>query len=275
LLSTLANSCSILFFYLFPSGQFVPRWTRWLAVAGLAVGVADAFFPAWDVIRNQMVALAWFIPGIAAQVYRYRRVSTPAQRQQTKWAVFGVSASLVGQYLLIYLIEERFRGIIPIGSWPFMVYGVVLYGVILFLPLSIFIAILRDHLFDIDHIINRTLGYGTLTAMLAAVYFGGVALLQQGVGLVTGQRSSQLAIVASTLAIAALFQPLRRRLQAVIDRRFYRRKYDARRTLADFGGRLRDETDLDRLSADLVATVEEALRPAHVSLWLRPGNRHR
>jgi hypothetical protein len=133
------------------------------------------------------------------------------------------------------------------------------------------IAILRYRLYDIDLAINRTLVYGSLTVMLALVYFGGVATTQAIFRVLTGQeRLPQLAVVASTLAIAALFDPLRRRVQRFIDRRFYRRKYDARETLEAFSSRLRSETDLDALNADLLEVVRETMQPAHVSMWLRP-----
>jgi hypothetical protein len=131
------------------------------------------------------------------------------------------------------------------------------------------IAILRYRLYDIDILINRTLVYGSLTAMLIALYFGGIVVLQRLFVLLTGQQST-LAVVASTLLIAALFTPLRRRIQSFIDRRFYRSKYDARKTLEAFSARLRDETDLDALSGDLVGVVKETMQPAHASLWLRP-----
>jgi hypothetical protein len=139
------------------------------------------------------------------------------------------------------------------------------------LPTAIGTAILKHRLYDIDVIINRTLVYGLLTALLVAVYFGGVATTQAIFRALTGQEQQpQLAIVVSTLMIAALFNPLRRRIQAFIDRRFYRRKYDAAKTLEAFSAKLREETDLDALNAELVGVVRETMQPVHVSLWLRP-----
>ena len=136
-------------------------------------------------------------------------------------------------------------------------------------PIAIGIAILRYRLYEIDTLINRTLVYGVLTVMLVALYFGGIVVLQRLFVLLTGQQST-LAVVASTLLIAALFTPLRRRIQRFIDRRFYRRKYDARKTLEAFSATLRDETDLGALGENLVGIVRETMQPAHVSLWLRP-----
>ena len=133
-------------------------------------------------------------------------------------------------------------------------------------------AVLKYRLYDIDLLINRTLVYGSLTTMLVAVYFGSVATTQAILRALTGQTEQpQLAIVVSTLVIAALVNPLRRRIQSFIDRRFYRRKYDARKTLEDFSARLRDETDLETLNGDLADVIRETMQPAHVSLWLRPN----
>jgi hypothetical protein len=144
------------------------------------------------------------------------------------------------------------------------------------IPISIGIAILRYRLYEIDRIINRTLLYGTLTAMLVALYLGGVATTQAIIQPLTGREQlPQIAIVASTLVIAALFTPLRRRIQSFKDRRFYHRKYDARKTLEAFSVRLRDETNLQALNNDLVGVVTETMQPAHVSLWLRPDSASR
>jgi hypothetical protein len=139
------------------------------------------------------------------------------------------------------------------------------------IPVAIGFAVLRYRLYDIDIIINRALVYGSLTATLVAIYFGGVATSQAIFRSLTGQpEQPQLAVVASTLAIAALFNPIRRRIQSFIDRRFYRSKYDARKTLEAFSSKLRDETNLEALNAELVGVVRETMQPAHVSLWLRP-----
>jgi hypothetical protein len=199
--------------------------------------------------------LVGIVGAVASVVVRFRR-SRGVERQQMKWFVYAAAL------LLLAPVE----GLLP------EIVSNVLFGVVLIaLPTTIGIAILRYRLYDIDIIINRTLVYGSLTAMLVLVYVGGVVSLQYAFRALTGQQEQpQLAIVVSTLAIAALFNPLRRRIQAFIDRRFYRRKYDAAKTLEAFSARLRDETDLDALNAELVSVVRETMQPAHVSLWLRP-----
>jgi hypothetical protein len=208
-----------------------------------------------------------------AQVYRYRRVSGPIQRQQTKWLVFGVTALVV--LLAGFLLPSAF--IPPLDrpgvlSLTYDLVGRAVVGSLAFLliPMSIGVAILRYRLYDIDVVINRTLVYSLLTVALILVYVGSVVSLQRIFVALTGN-DSQLSIVASTLAIAALFGPLRRRIQAFIDRRIYRKKYDARKTLEAFNARLRNETNLDALVRDLAAAVGETMQPEHVSVWLRPS----
>ncbi len=183
------------------------------------------------------------------------------QRQQIKWFAYAATAVLV---CVIFS---------PLIAWELPLWAGFLVGVVGLsgIPVAVGIAILRYRLYDIDVIINRTLVYGALTTLLAAVYFGGVTATQAIYRTLTGQEQQpQLAIVISTLVIAALFMPLRRRIQSFIDRRFYRRKYDARKTLEAFSAKLRNETDLDALSDDLVGVVRETMQPSHVSLWLRP-----
>jgi hypothetical protein len=190
---------------------------------------------------------------LASVVVRFRR-SRGMERQQMKWFLYPASflwTFLLGDYL------------------PAIMSGVVFAVICVGLPVAIGIAVLRYRLYEIDIIINRTLVYGTLTAILVGIYFGGIVSLQRLFVFITGERST-LAVVASTLLIAALFNPLRRRVQSFIDRRFYRRKYDARKTLQEFSTKLRDETDLETLNDELVGVVRETMQPARVSLWLRP-----
>jgi hypothetical protein len=263
-----------IFFYLFPDGRFVPRWTRWLAVASALLFVPDVFFPDSSLAALTDPLFFVFIGSLVfAQVYRFVRVSAPVQRQQTKWVVFGFSVALAGFMGAVFLYEfvPAIGRSGPLGE---MVGETIVYGFLLLIPLSIGVAILRSRLYDIDLFINRTLVYGSLTVMLVLVYLGGVVSLQYALRALTGQES-QLAVVASTLAIAALFNPLRRRVQGFVDRRFYRRKYDAAKTLETFSAKLRDETDLDRLGDELVLVVRQTMQPEHVSLWLRPLGRVR
>ena len=200
--------------------------------------------------------------GAAALLARLRR-ATGVERQQIKWFVYAGTVLAIGD-LLKYIVFWAFD--VEWAWWAGLVVQTVgLVGV----PVAMGIAILRYRLYDIDLLINRTLVYGVLTGTLVALYFGGIVLLQRIFVALTGEQST-FAVVASTLAIAALFNPLRRLIQGFIDRRFYRRKYDARKTLEAFSAKLRDETNLDALSDDLVGVVRETMQPAHVSLWLRP-----
>ena len=201
------------------------------------------------------------------------------ERQQIKWFLYaavpaGVCLSLV--LLPYYGLPTSLE--LPVFnaalqryvSWDFLMY--ILYVAVfalLVVPVFTYIAILKYRLYDIDVVINRTLVYGSLTATLVVLYFGGIVVLQRVFVLLTGQQST-LAVVASTILIAALFMPLRRRIQSFIDRRFYRRKYDAAKTIEEFSMKLRNETDLESLSDELVGVVRQTMQPAHVSLWLRP-----
>jgi hypothetical protein len=195
---------------------------------------------------------------------RYRRAND-TERKQIKWLLYACAV-----FLLVF-VSGNVGGVAGTNSLGGYIWGIFFGLSLVTLPAAIGIAILRYRLYEIDIVINRTLVYGSLTALLAAVYVSGVATTQTIFRALTGQQEQpQLAIVVSTLVIAALFNPLRRRIQSFIDRRFYRRKYDAARTLEAFSAKLRDETDLDTLRDDLVGVVRETMQPAHVSLWLRP-----
>jgi hypothetical protein len=207
-----------------------------------------------------------------SQIYRYRRASSPSHRRQTKWVVFGTTLGVAGTSVFKLPLDFHLVG----GDTPFVLLLLKIGFALSFLlvPLSISIAVVRSHLFDIDVVINRTLVYGSLTAMLIGLYFGGIVVLQRLFVVVMGEKST-LAVVASTLVIAALFNPSRRRIQSFIDRGFYRKKYDARKTLESFSAKLRDETDLDALSDNLVGVVRETMQPEHITLWLRPDTASR
>jgi hypothetical protein len=198
------------------------------------------------------------------------------ERQQIKWFLLAavpaaVCLSLVFMQNMVYDYTTEFLGnSVYLLPWPLLIGALyVTVSALLVVPIFAYIAILKYRLYDIDLIINRTLVYGTLTALLVALYFGGIVVLQRFSVAVSGEQYT-LAVVASTLLIAALFTPLRRRIQSFIDRCFYRRKYDARKTLEAFSTTLRNETDLEALRENLVGVVRETMQPAHVSLWLRP-----
>jgi hypothetical protein len=258
---------------LFPTGRLPSRRWRpfaWVSVAMISGGVIWSSIISPDVGFNappSPVQLSVLLLGgvAAASLVVGRRGARGVERQQIKWLLyvgplFFIAAGLHVGFYYFWLTERSW------GLWASYLLVAVggLSG-----PMAIGIAILRYRLYEIDLIINRTLVYGSLTAILVALYFVGIVVLQRVFVLLTGQKST-LAVVASTLVIAALFNPLRRRIQAFIDRRFYRRKYDARKTLEAFSAQLRDETDLEALSDDLLGVVRETMQPAHVSSWLRP-----
>jgi hypothetical protein len=247
----------------------VPRWTRWLMAVVIPYWFATIFAPrVWTTSLLHLILFCGLLGSLlAVQTYRYRRVSTPAQRQQTKWVVFSLSLALMGFIGVLWL-----QGVFSLFSSSLIVellVGLVYYSLYLFIPLSIGFAILRFRLWDIDLLINRTLVYGTLTVLLTLLYVGLVIGLQALLRGIISQDNS-VAIVISTLAIYALFGPLHQRIQRSIDRRFYRRKYDAAKTVAAFSATLRQEVDLSQLREQLLAVVQETMQPTHVSLWLRP-----
>jgi hypothetical protein len=256
-----------LFLVTFPDGRFVPRWS-WAIVL---LWVIQAVF--WDVIDSLppplFVAELLLVWGgtLAVQIYRYKRVADAVQRQQTKWVLFGFALG-VSTIVIWGLLAVVFPQLNTPDSRFWLLEGTWVAILFTSIPLAIGIALLRFRLWGIDPLINRTLVYGSLTVLLALFYFGSVTALQYLFSLLTGQGNT-LAIVISTLAIAALFNPLRRRIQSVIDRSFYRRKYDAAKTLEEFGTKLRDQTDLEKLCEDLGEVVDETMQPAHVSVILR------
>jgi hypothetical protein len=268
---------------LFPTGRLLsPRWrpAAWLAAAQtVAVTVLGALQPKLSTVRGQVIANPIGVAGVESPeestvgaalyvllillaavalgslVIRFRR-SRGEERQQLKWFTYAVALLLPGVVLPEFLPE-------PVGS-------VVAAVPVVFVPVAAGIAILRYRLYDIDRLINRTLVYGLLTALLAGVYGGAVLVLGQLFGGV-GRDPPSWAVAGATLTAAALFQPARRRIQAVVDRRFNRRKYDAAKTVEAFSARLRDEVDLDALSAELLAVVEQTMQPTVAWLWLRPS----
>lgn len=275
-----------LLFSLFPNGRFVPRWTRWPVIALIVLAVFLALIvpllPPAPTVLSSLGSIFYSIcllSLVIAQIYRYRRVSTPVEQQQTKWVIFGFSlATLITLGLL--LPEYLYLPFSQPGS-RYVIFTNLIETLSLTVPIALCfgIAILRYRLYDIDVLINRSLVYGLLTAILALVYFVSVITLQSLVSGLTGHFStgsqSPIVLVASTLGIVALFQPLRRRLQALIDRRFYRSKYDAARTLATFSASLRNELDLNQLREQLLAVVQETMQPSHISLWLRNSEHSR
>jgi hypothetical protein len=268
---------------LFPDGRLPsPRWrpVAWgvaLGTAGGVVGNALKAGPLVDFpqianpygvdgpfvwvlgVAGSIVAAGSMVASAVSLIVRMRRAGSE-QRQQIKWLAYG-GAMVVGTIFVGSLVI----------LWSVPVSIVIMSVALLGLPVFTGIAIVRYRLYDIDLLINRTLVYGSLTLMLALVYFGGVTATQALIQTLTGQQKlPQLAVVVSTLVIAALFNPLRHRIQSFIDRRFYRSKYDAAKTLDTFSARLREETDLTTLSEELVGVVRETMQPEHVSLWLRP-----
>jgi hypothetical protein len=277
-LGFLGGTSIILLFYLFPDGRVVPRWALWLAVPWILAQGGPLFYldspfnyQTWPFAPFWLLLFAGIAPAVVAQIYRYRRVSSPLQRQQTKLVVFGMTVA-GGGYLGLTLSQDFLMPFVMHNALVDLAFRTAFYAVGLLLPLSLGVAILRYRLWDVDVLINRALVYGALTATLGVLYIGSVVGLIALLPSFSGQHPT-VAIVISTLVAAALFQPLRRRIQSDIDRRFYRRKYDAAQALAAFSARLRDEVDLDAVTADLLAVVDDTVQPAHVALWLQEPER--
>jgi hypothetical protein len=271
------NILSVVLFFLvlglFPNGKILPPWMRWLLPLWCVIIAAITSIPPPEsppIWISLVSILGAFSTVLIAQAMRYHRYSTLIERQQTKWAVVGIVLFLITEMTFGLLFSLNafgdnalFRAIAGMLGFTLLPF--------LFISVSIGISILRYRLWDIDVIIRRTLVYGALTLTLALVYFGSVILLQSLVTAVGGQQSAVVTVI-STLLIAALFTRLRRRIQNDIDWRFYRKKYDAEKTIAAFSAGLRQEVDLEQIGERLLAVVEETMQPESVSLWLRPGN---
>lgn len=260
----------VLLVFVFPDGHFAPAWARPVGLAAMVWPVAVVLFT-WvglPEIATVTLFLAWLMLGLALQVYRFIRISGPVQRQQSKWVVAGLLCSVVIiVFRVAVTVSTRNETQVEADE---QLWAPVLLFLAPALPLAIAFSILRYRLWDIDLLINRALVYGALTLLLALGYFGAVVVLQAVFQAVAGQTRSELVTVLSTLIIAAIAAPLRRRLQSAIDRSFYRRRYDAARTLAGFSATLRDNVDLDQLSDRLVAVVDDTMQPEHSLLWIRP-----
>jgi hypothetical protein len=281
--SLAALALLVLLCCLFPNGQFVPGWTKLLALAAIPVLAAQpdlplavlqlpdpvAGVPTWRWRLMALTAGGLLGLGFVAQAYRYRRVSTPLQRQQTKWMIFTGGTGMV---IILFAIVIPSTVVSTSSAWFAWAMLATVPLFVLF-PVAIANAVIRYRLYDIDRIISRTLVYGLLTALLAGVYACMVLALGQLFGGTVRQDPPSWAVAGATLAVAGLFQPARRRIQAVVDRRFNRRHYDAAQTIEAFSTRLREQVDLDTLSAELLAVVDQTMQPTTASLWLRPSPR--
>lgn len=273
----LGSACLSIFVFVFPDGEFRPRITRWIAAGWIIIQIPEFFLPQSVANATSLPPLlqfagffGFFAIVVAAQAWRYRMVSTPRQRQQTRWVVLGVSLALLC-YLALefgYPLAASLAGVSgPLGR---ITLTSLISLTFLLAPISMAIAIARNRLYDVDVLINRALVYGALTATLAALYLLVILGLQVVVVAVNGaQQVTSLILVCTTLGVAALFQPLRRALQRGIDHRFYRRKYDANATVAAFSEGLRQNLDLSELRERLIDVAQETLQPTHASLWLR------
>ncbi len=273
-IGVLGSALFFLFMLIFPDGRFVPRWSRWIPLAFLVWMASWFIFPSLNPaympeLTVDLIVGVWLVLALATQVYRYRRYATSVQRQQTKWVAYSLILLIVFSFVDLW-IEQVLLPRLETGS-----IGVVLFlpvqlifdlGWLIF-PVALVMAIARHRLWEIDSLINKTLVYALLTMVLAGIYIGSVVALQQVFRIVSGQENS-LALAVSTLGTAALFNPLRKRIQVFIDRRFYRARYDADRALAKFGQRVRSDVEFERLGENLILTIQETIQPEFVALWL-------
>lgn len=276
------GSSLIVLYYIFPDGRFVPRWSKWLGIGWALLAVIWFLVPqfpanlvymdSWQ--KNMTLSYATFLfsygTGIAAQLYRYQRVSNPIRRQQTKWVVFGTTTAFLG-FVLYHIPLVFFKEF----SQPTYVrllhiyFGIPLYHMmILMAPLTITFSIFRYRLWDIDRVIKRSLMSVALSATIGLIYYALVVLVGLVLTSITGSQHTTFVTMISTLAVAMLFNPIRRRLQMIIDRRFYRKKVDMVRTMETFSGMMRNEVDLRKLTSQLTYVVTDTMHPIHTSVWL-------
>jgi hypothetical protein len=273
----------IVYGFIFPDGRFVPRWGSIISLLGVLLCLSWAVFPespfntynleTWPL--GFVISAALYVGGVLAQLYRYFRVSNPVYKKQTSWIVFGWSTAIL-VYTGVFLPLSFFPELNQPGR-PRILYtltsNLAIQVALLFAISCIAVSILRYRLWDIQLIIRRTLQYTLLTSIVALVYISGVVIFQKILEPLTGSTNSPLVTVFTTLGVAALFNPLRYQVQDLIDRRFFRKKYNVEQTLANFAGIARDEVNMDKLTTALLSVVKETMQPEKVSLWLRPSKK--
>lgn len=269
-------------FYLVPNGQFVPSITRYLSLLWIVLVAGWLFIP--DLPANLIHLTTWsdnlgfafllyggiYLTGVLAQLYRYKKVSTPIQKQQTKLVVLGTAGAVLG--FVIYHIPLIINPSLDQPGYSHLLYiftaKPIYHALVLLVPLTVSFSILRYRLWDVDRLINRSLVYGTLTVVLAVLYFGLVIFLRTAL-LGFTEQSSVISVIISTLALAALFNPLRGSIQKWIDLRFFRRKYDTEKTLEVFRQNIRQKVNLNQLTDELIDIVDNTIQPEHISFWIR------
>ncbi|NJN45110.1 MAG: hypothetical protein HC806_10605 [Anaerolineae bacterium] len=275
----------IVYGFIFPDGRFVPRWGSVISFFGILLCLSWAIFPESPINTYNIetwplgffVSGALYIGGVLAQLYRYFRVSNPIFKRQTSWIVLGWTTAILiymGVFLPLSIFPE-----LNLPGKPRIIYTLianpVIQAALLFAISCIAISILRYRLWDIEFFIRRTLQYALLTGLLALIYFSGIVVIQLIISPLTGETNFPIITVITTLGIAALFTPLRHRVQDFIDRRFFRKKYDTEQTLAQFALIARDEVDMDKLTAALLGVVEETMQPERVTLWIKNSTQRR